>query len=87
VSREKAKRTPRGFAYRDIKDSRGSVVRVQQSSAVGGPFAWIFVRNSQGAEVNNHLGSWHAVSPHLTRAQARRVARALLRFADGGGEP
>jgi hypothetical protein len=83
----RTKKTHRGFAYRDIKDSRGNTVRVQQSSAAGGPFAWIFVKNAEGQEVIEHLGSFVAVSPHLTRAQARRVAKALLRFADGGGEP
>jgi tripartite-type tricarboxylate transporter receptor subunit TctC len=76
-------KTQRGFAFRDLKDSRGNRIRVQESSAAGGPFAWLFVRNAHGEEVYMHTGTWHAVSPHLTRAQARRLAKALMRFADG----
>ncbi len=78
------KRTQRGFSiYGAYKDSRGNTVRVQQSSACGGPFVWLFVKDAQGREVYEHMGQHTAVSPHMTRAQARRVAQALLRFADG----
>ena len=79
------KRTPRGFAiYGDCKDSRGRSVRVQMSSAAGGPFAWIFCNEKDGSDAVMHMGKPMAHSPHLTRAQARRVAKALMRFADGG---
>lgn len=80
-----AKRTPRGFAiYGEYKDSRGNTIRVQESSLAGGPYCWLFSGNSDGADTFLHNGQYHSVSPHLTRAQARRVAKALLRFADRG---
>lgn len=79
----KRNRTARGFAiYGAYKDSRGNTVRVQESSACGGPFCWIFANNPEGASAIMHLGQPSSVTPHLTKAQARRVARALLRFAD-----
>jgi len=78
------KKTPRGFSiYGAYKDSRDNTVRIQESSACGGPFVWLFVRDAKGRETYEHMGAHQAVSPHLTRAQARRVAKALLRFADG----
>jgi hypothetical protein len=91
------KRTSRGFAiYGEVKDTRGHTVRIQKSSAVSvgnangfknGPFVWLFVSDDQGA----HWQPTTAVgfngvdvhTPHLTRAQARRVAKALMKFADG----
>jgi hypothetical protein len=82
MTKKRAKRTPRGFEiFGEYKDSRGNVVRLQQSSAAGVPFVWIFVHGPNGNDVYEHLGKFTAVSPHLTRAQARRIARALLRFA------
>ena len=84
---KRLKRTERGFAiYGEYKDSRGNSIRVQQSSAVGGPFCWLFVKDREGCEVYQHMGQYSAVSPHLTRAQARRIGKALLRFADGDGK-
>lgn len=77
------KRTPRGFAvYSQMKDRKGQEVRVQMSSEMGGPFCWIFCKKD-GADGVMHLGNWQSFSPYLTRAQARRVAKALLKFADG----
>lgn len=77
------KKTPRGFAiYSEIKDSRRNTIRVQQSSAAGGPFCWVFVHDAEGRDAYEYLGQLHSVSPHLTRAQARRLANALLRFAE-----
>ena len=79
--------TERGFSiYGETKDAWGNTVRVQESSISGdheqpGPFAWIFAKNKQGRDVFEHLGQHHAVSPHLTPAQARIVAEALLKFA------
>jgi hypothetical protein len=81
-----SKRTPRGFAiYGEYKDSRDNTVRIQESSSAAGPHVWIFVKNKDGAEVIEHLGNHMAVSPHLTPAQARRVANALLKFANARG--
>lgn len=79
------KRTARGFAiFGTITDSYGNTITLQESSAGGGPFAWVFVRNRDGVDAYIHkpTGSLQAVSPHLTRTQARRLARLLLRFAD-----
>lgn len=77
------KRTARGFAiFGEVKDSRGATIRVQESSACGGPFAYVFVKNEKGEEAYIHMGQLCAVSPHLTQAHARKLARLLLRFAD-----
>lgn len=78
------KKTARGFSvYGEYKDSRRNKIRIQQSSSATQEAVWIFVENEKGEEAYVHLGQMHAVSPHLTKAQARRVAKALLRFADG----
>jgi hypothetical protein len=77
------KRTQRGFAiYGAYKDSRNNVVRIQESSSAAGPHVWIFTNDRDGRDAIIHLGQPHSVSPHLTPAQARRVAQALERFAD-----
>lgn len=52
----------------EFRDTYGAVVTVQHSSAIE-PRCWIFCEGTQSA-------------PHLSPAQARRVAKALLRFAD-----
>ncbi len=84
------KRTPRGFAvFGQIKDRKGNSIRVQMSSEVGGPFCWIFTVNADGAEyvkrdpVPVACDPIGVATPYLTRAQARRLATALLKFADG----
>lgn len=80
------KRTPRGFAiYGEVADDRGNVTIIQQSSAIGGPYCWIFVKDKDGKDtvMVTPPGVPMAVSPHLTKAQARHVAAALLRFANG----
>lgn len=78
------KRTPRGFSvYSEIKDSNGRTIRVQESSRADGPCVWIFCTDADGADAVMHVGKPMAFSPHLTKAQARRVAAALLRFANG----
>ena len=79
------KRTPRGFSiFTAIKDSNGHTVRVQESSRCGGPYVWLFCNNDEtGHDAVIHFGTPVAISPHLTRAQARRVAKALLKFANG----
>lgn len=79
------KRTQRGFRiYGEYKVSRLCTVRIQESSSAAGRFVWIFCHNEKGEDAIVHLGKPHAVSPHLSRAQARRVANALLKFADEG---
>jgi hypothetical protein len=76
------KRTPRGFAiYGEYKTSRGSV-RIQKSSSAAGPHVWIFSYDRDGNDAVIHLGKASACSPHLTPTQARRVANALLKFAN-----
>ncbi len=81
----KRKTTSRGFRiYGEFKDSYHSTVRIQESSAAGALRVWIFCKNHRGEDAVTCVGapgSVSAVSPHLTRAQARRVAKALLEFA------
>ena len=78
------KRTPRGFAiYGEYKDANNQIVRIQESSRADGPLVWIFCNDEDGNDVVMHLGVPQSRSPHLTKAQARRVAMALLKFADG----
>ena len=78
------KRTPRGFAiYGEYKDSRGNRIRVQESSDASGAHCWIFTHDAEGRSAYIHNAEMHSAAPHLTKAQARRVAAALLRFANG----
>ena len=75
------KRTNRGFnIYSEIKDSYGQEVRVQQSSNAEIEACWIFC-HKEGKDAHIHLGNPQAYSPHLTKAQAKKVAKALLKFA------
>ena len=81
------KRTERGFAiYGEVRDNRGNVTRVQESSIAAGPYCYLFVHDAEGRgarpDPTSPTGAF-APAPHLTRAQARRLAKALLRFADG----
>lgn len=79
------KRTERGFAiFGKVVDSRGNTITVQESSDAGGIYAWLFSRNRHGetATVHHVTREPLAASPHLTRAQARKLAAILLRFAD-----
>ena len=77
----KVKRTARGFIeYVELKDTYGTMVRVQESSSILRR-VWIFA-NKDGKDAHIHLGQPQAYSPHLSPQQARRVAHALLRFAD-----
>lgn len=79
------KRTNRGFAvFTQFTDTYGADVRVQMSSAAGVRRCWVFAHGGgtiraehrEDQERNN-------AAPHLSPAQARRMAKALLRFADG----
>ena len=86
------KRTARGFAlYAQITDESGAVVRVQQSSEVGKRRVWLFADlDGNGRQPDHHLGRCNPSMPYLTPSQARIIAKALLRFADGsvdGVEP
>jgi hypothetical protein len=73
----------RGFeGYLEMKDTRDNTIRVQESSAANGPRCWIFVKDVQGREAYDHMGSLQAVSPHLSPAQAKRLAQALMRFVN-----
>lgn len=75
------KRTPRGFGiYTEFVDGYRNEVRVQMSSSAMGRYVWIFCNPTEGSQFEQHDKS---PAPHLTPAQARRVARALLRFAKG----
>lgn len=79
------KRTPRGFAvYASLTDARGQKVRVQRSSEIGAPKCWVFTHDREGRDhtVHHMLGVVTA-SPYLNRKQARKLAQALLAFADG----
>ena len=68
------KRTARGFlVYTEFTDDSGNRVRVQESSSATARRCWIFAQDREGRD---------AVSPHLSSAQARRIAKALLRFAE-----
>lgn len=71
------KKTQRGFWYKSYKDSRGCIVRIQRSSSACEDCVWIFTEDPAGVYLDGKP------SPHLTRQQARRVANALLMFADG----
>lgn len=80
------KKTVRGFnIYSEFKDSYGNAVTVQESSSANRA-CWIFVKNKDGKDVVDCIGALdnrQSVSPHLTPAQARRLAKALLKFAEG----
>lgn len=78
------KRTPRGFKiYSEFKDTYGNQIRVQESSSACAGRIWIFTSFSDGKEVHYHCTGHVSASPHLSKAQARRLAKTLLRFADG----
>lgn len=85
-------KTERGFTiYGRVTDGRGNVATVQESSAVGGPYAWVFVRDAEGRDVTFHrpTGSHVPATMHLDAAQARALARLLQAFAgdrDAGEE-
>lgn len=76
------KRTSRGFAvYGTVKDSRGCVVRAQQSSAIGGPRLWLFTDDPHGVYSDGKP------APHLKPAQVRKLIKVLQRFLDHAKPP
>ena len=77
------KRTELGFrTYTEFSDIYGVRVSVLESSITTKRCCWISAQKDRKDGVF-HLGYWYAYSPHLSAAMARRVAKALLRFADG----
>lgn len=71
------KRTHRGFAiYTEFQDTYGAWIRVQKSSAATTRRCWIFANEDED-------GGGKETAAHLSPQQARRVAKALHRFADG----
>jgi len=76
------KRTERGWViYTKLKDTYGNECRVQESSSAEARRVWIFSMPSD--EWKKRYGEGSNTSAHLSPAQARRVAEALLRFAAG----
>lgn len=68
------KYTPHGLRiYGEMTDDDGNIISIEESSAIGGIWIWLFIKNQRG-EV--------AATPYLTRAQARKLATILLRFAE-----
>jgi hypothetical protein len=82
----KIERDQRGFVvFTRLHDERGCKVVVKESSAMGRKRAWIFVG---GGSSNINLVSTRPemeamAGAHITPREARRIAKALLRFADG----
>lgn len=77
------KKTARGFGiFSEFKDSKGNTVRVQKSSAACVDAAWIFVTDPEGESAVEHMGALSGHAAHLTKAQARRLIRGLLKFVN-----
>lgn len=82
----------------EFTDSKGADVRVQRSSASGEPAVWVFVKGGTTVSAKQRALAQECrdrqfqmpgdelvtddTSAHLTRAQARRLARALMRFSE-----
>lgn len=90
------KKTSRGFAvYTSFKDTYGAEVSVIESSAAGVRRCWVDARGGFTLGERQRLLSEEPktqpgpnivndnTSGHLTPAMARRLAKALLRFANG----
>lgn len=89
-------RTARGFAvFTEFVDTYGATVTVQKSSSAGVRRCWVSARggrtlgsrqlelSKESPEQPGHMIVNDNTTAHLTPAQARRLATALLRFADG----
>lgn len=76
--------TSRGFGeYGVVVDSHGNTITARQSSAMGGPYVWLFTRNAEGHD--HAVGATEhvvAATPHLTVGQAVELVAALQRFID-----
>lgn len=73
----KFKHTERGFAYVEVVDTRGCIARIARSSADPLDCVWIFTDDPKGVYTTA------TPAPHLNAKQARKVAEALLAFANG----
>jgi len=68
-------RTERGFSiYGKVIDSRGCEVSVQESSAAGGPYIYLFTKDLKGVYRGQEP------SPHLSVEQATVLRDALDLF-------
>ena len=79
------RKTHRGFGiYSEFKDTYGNTIIVQESSAATKHCCWVFTTNREGkcGTFNQATQSFISASPHLTKAQAKRLAKALLKFAE-----
>lgn len=75
--------TGRGFAvYGRVTDSRNTKVRVQESSAVGRPHAYVFVEGDPTV-----YPDVRDASPHLSVEQAQELIAALQRFVEHAASP
>lgn len=77
------KKNDRGLkVYSDIKDTLGKHVYMQDSSSTMQECVWIFCKYPDGSEAKEHRGELVSATPHLNKAQARRLGKALLKWAD-----
>lgn len=77
------KRTERGFAiYTEFKEERGVGLRVLASSIATRRRVWIYLDATKSTYDLARLEPHH-IGAHLSPAEARRVAKALLAFAGG----
>lgn len=82
-----AEKTERGFSiYGRVTDERGTVVRVQRSSACGEPCCHVFTSYANGRtfepSIVGYEGGIAVASPHLNAQEARALAALLVAFAD-----
>lgn len=71
-------KTDRGFTiYGEMRDAWGSRIRVQESSIVGRPHAYVLADNSEMPHP----------SPHLTVDQAKELIALLQRFIEDAESP
>lgn len=77
------RRTPEGFIlYGKFKDARGNRIRVQRS-CIRGRRRCRLVCEAGSDRAASVAAMFGASAMDLTRRQARRLAKALLDFADG----
>ena len=80
------KKTKRGFnVYSEFKDTHGSVITVQESSAASEKCVWIFLDGARGRGstfFDEVTGKYHAVSPHLNKVKAKQLIKALTKFVE-----
>lgn len=83
--KRKYKVTARGFSvFDEFKDSKGNEIRVQMSSAAEKCCCWVFCHGPDGKSAYTHMGELGSYSPHLTKAQAKRLIRGLTKFVEDG---